>query len=732
MKRQTLLFILSSLFCIQFYEAQAQCPGETEVTVQIVTDFYGSETTWSLTDISGSPEYATGGPYTDGGSSIFTENVCVPTDSHLTFTIFDTYGDGICCGYGNGSYMITAGGFTVASGGAFTSSETVSFLAPPKMLDAAVTAINMDFALEYGNYPITVNIGNSGINTITSLDLYWSINDGAIYKEPLTLTLAAGGSQTITLSQMLHINQAKIYELEVWIENPNGMTDENTSNDMLEHDVVGIMFTTDKKVLLEEYSATWCGYCPDGELRAADIVANNPNVAIWLSGHHDDIMESPNMDVSINAYSIGYPSGAVDRFKFGGVTDVGLNRGQWASAVDIRKDHFALAALHITNNFDPATRNLTVGITTNFMLPVEGEYRLNCYVVEDNVTGTSFGYNQANFFSGDPDYIGHPFYSEPHPIIGYEHRNVIRELLGGPWGQAGSIPDDPASNTPYFYEFTYNIPAGYDESEIFLVATVQKYNPTDNEDRRILNALETPLNSTNELPIEVLGNSPVIAQITAFLEGPYDVATGEMNTTLRVSDLITTVQPYNRPPWTYTGVESVTSPQGVPYNAVDWVLIEARNASDNNVIAESRAAWLLKDGRIVDVEAGSEGVHFSSLNEGSSYYLVIRHRNHLAIMSANPITLPNDDPYDFTIAATQAMGEGQQKEVASGIFALHAGDFDSNGTVTVSDFNLYQTQASLINMYVDGDSNLDKNVTVGDFNLYQGSISLIGVNQVRY
>ena len=48
-------------------------------------------------------------------------------DGNYTFTINDAYGDGICCGYGNGSYSLTSGGTVYASGGSFGSSESTNF-----------------------------------------------------------------------------------------------------------------------------------------------------------------------------------------------------------------------------------------------------------------------------------------------------------------------------------------------------------------------------------------------------------------------------------------------------------------------------------------------------------------------------------------------------------------------------------------------------------------------------
>ncbi|MCB0855821.1 MAG: T9SS type A sorting domain-containing protein, partial [Bacteroidetes bacterium] len=94
---------------------------ETEVDLTIVLDNYPGETTWTLKNGSGAT-VASGGPYSVANSTV-NETFCLADDCY-EFTINDSYGDGICCGYGNGSYTLTSGGSTLASGGAFGSSET--------------------------------------------------------------------------------------------------------------------------------------------------------------------------------------------------------------------------------------------------------------------------------------------------------------------------------------------------------------------------------------------------------------------------------------------------------------------------------------------------------------------------------------------------------------------------------------------------------------------------------
>jgi subtilisin family serine protease/chitodextrinase len=99
---------------------------DTEVTLSITLDNYPEETTWTLTN-DGGQTVASGGTYgSQPDGSTVTEVLCLADDCY-TFTINDAYGDGICCSYGNGSYSLTQGSTSLASGGSFTNSEATDF-----------------------------------------------------------------------------------------------------------------------------------------------------------------------------------------------------------------------------------------------------------------------------------------------------------------------------------------------------------------------------------------------------------------------------------------------------------------------------------------------------------------------------------------------------------------------------------------------------------------------------
>ena len=95
--------------------------GGEGLTVTILTDNYPGETTWSLTDVSGTV-VASGGPYATASIEEVAQ-VCVEPGCY-TFTINDSFGDGICCAYGEGAYSLSSQGVILASGGEFTSTES--------------------------------------------------------------------------------------------------------------------------------------------------------------------------------------------------------------------------------------------------------------------------------------------------------------------------------------------------------------------------------------------------------------------------------------------------------------------------------------------------------------------------------------------------------------------------------------------------------------------------------
>jgi hypothetical protein len=153
---------------------------------------------------------------------------------------------------------------------------------------------------------------------------------------------------------------------------------------------------------------------------------------------------------------------------------------------------------------------------------------------------------------------------------------------------------------------------------------------------------------------------------------------------------------------------------------VDWVLVELRTGTSAASKVGTRAAFIKGNGSIVDVD-GVSPVAFTNLAAGS-YYLVVRHRNHLAVMSGSAVALSASSTlYDFTTSQGQAYGTEPMKLVGTK-YAMYAGDGNKSGIVTAADANAV---FGAINTpgYNANDINLSGIVTAADANIVFGNLN---------
>jgi len=181
----------------------------------------------------------------------------------------------------------------------------------------------------------------------------------------------------------------------------------------------------------------------------------------------------------------------------------------------------------------------------------------------------------------------------------------------------------------------------------------------------------------------------------------------DMNTDLTSLTILPLNQPYNTTPWEYTGTESVGS---IPNpNVVDWILLELRDAPNaaaatSGTMIAQQACFLLNDGFVVDLD-GSSNLQFD-VSVSQQLFVVIWNRNHLGVMSANPLAdVAGIYSYDFTISDSQAYNSGQKN--IGGVYCMYAGDANADNVVNDLDkTGSWLTEAGLTG-YLNSDLNFD-------------------------
>lgn len=98
------------------------------VTLSITTDSFPEETSWQFETDPGGVLVASGPTTPYSGNTTVTETFDFEPDDY-TFTMFDSFGDGLCCTFGDGTWSLSFQGTTIVSptGGEFGSSEAVDF-----------------------------------------------------------------------------------------------------------------------------------------------------------------------------------------------------------------------------------------------------------------------------------------------------------------------------------------------------------------------------------------------------------------------------------------------------------------------------------------------------------------------------------------------------------------------------------------------------------------------------
>ena len=167
------------------------------IVLNLLTDDYGSETTWELLNSSGTA--VSSGPtanYAD--NTVYQETITIPSfDECYTFVISDAYGDGICCSYGIGSYDLQdENGNVIISGGDFDESESVIFGAQDPL---GVEDFSLANLIQLYPNPVKdqLNIVLTNVNDDVDYQIFNTLGQRVNYG-----TLGSNGSHVLDMSQL--------------------------------------------------------------------------------------------------------------------------------------------------------------------------------------------------------------------------------------------------------------------------------------------------------------------------------------------------------------------------------------------------------------------------------------------------------------------------------------------------------------------------------------------------
>jgi len=237
-----------------------------------------------------------------------------------------------------------------------------------------------------------------------------------------------------------------------------------------------------------------------------------------------------------------------------------------------------------------------------------------------------------------------------------------------------------------------------------------------------LNSYLPPANTFESYYIDgqvIYYEGSVFAKIKVLLQGPY-VSGGTMTHLLADNSYIPLISPYD------AELVLTALPDVSPKYIVDWIWLELRSSA-TGPSEQGQSCFLLEDGTVVDV-TGNPVLQFTG-STNNSFYVIVRHRNHLAIMSSGTHAFSSNSgtapTIDLTALGSVYGGDGLgAKVIESGILALFSGDANGNGSVQNDDiYNVLLPQLGYNGYYM---SDLNLNSYVQNTDLYSYELPNIG------
>ena len=190
---------------------------------------------------------------------------------------------------------------------------------------------------------------------------------------------------------------------------------------------------------VEEFTGTWCGYCPYGMVALAKAHEIYGNGVVLIAAHNGDVMEcSGYYPVTRDVHS--FPSAKMNR-----CTDFYPRSDRLEIEIEDMLDRTVQGSIELTANWTSTEKNMVQFDTkTKFVYDDNnGQYGIAFVLLEDGLKGTGYEWEQSNYLSGVSGSSEMSFwYSAGSRVAGIEYNHVPVEawnILDGVDGSVNSV-----------------------------------------------------------------------------------------------------------------------------------------------------------------------------------------------------------------------------------------------------------------------------------------------------
>ena len=237
--------------------------------------------------------------------------------------------------------------------------------------------------------------------------------------------------------------------------------------------VVSLNAQAPRKVIAEDFTGLWCGWCPLGRTTAEHLEAIHPTNVINMGQHSGDVLQCTYSSAIDATNNYGYPGFLIDRKPFFGSFFQGIGSCNGADLdTQVNQEIAATGPLNvgIATTYNTTTRALSVTLTAAFVASASGTMNMSVVLIEDSIATNG---TQANYMTGNSSFPCWSGFANPIPT--YYQRHTVRYSMTPTWGTAGIIPNSVVNGNTYSNTYNYTLPAAWNATHVFVVGFVNKY-----------------------------------------------------------------------------------------------------------------------------------------------------------------------------------------------------------------------------------------------------------------
>jgi len=213
------------------------------------------------------------------------------------------------------------------------------------------------------------------------------------------------------------------------------------------------------KVAIEDYTGTWCGYCPRISHAIEELRLITDKIAVVAIHNGDPMAISQESDLRNEFGIFGFPTGRINR-------TIDWSYPHTSNMIETLIDSENSIAISVDSHLVNMNQ-LEVQLRVVSEVDLE-DHKIVAYLVEDNLI-----YDQVSYYNYDENSY---FFGMGNPIVGFVHNDVLRHSFTNILGDNLENPTPALADS--FFNYSFDINSAHNPDNLGIVVMIVNQDNT--------------------------------------------------------------------------------------------------------------------------------------------------------------------------------------------------------------------------------------------------------------